>query len=149
MYAVENGHYRTALYLMNYLGSKGADAVVNRLDPHGWNALFFAVYDDHTLLVQMLLEDGGFDIEHKNSNGETVLFIAVERVHLNIVNTLIEMYDAGIDVVNNDGLSIVDIAYETDDDEMLSYLRWDSPDHIQRIFRSYDFTSTRDNLMTN
>ena len=96
IFAAHHGHTETVRYLV---GLKDVD--VNHKDEDGSTAVLCAVLQNHSDVVQLLI-DGRADIEVKDDNGRSPLLCASVDGHLDIVKILVKA-GAGVRVTDNEG----------------------------------------------
>ena len=76
--------------IVDILLKNGADPALT--DDRGWNALHYAVCDNNTTIVELLLEKMEVeDINHKNNDGQTPLDWCIECNIYDIKQTIIEL----------------------------------------------------------
>lgn len=83
-FAVENNVVDMAKFLIQ----KGADVAV--IDGAGKSLLHYVAETGHVQMFNLLMEAGDFNIEHKDSTGQTPLFTATYAVRSRIVQSLLE-----------------------------------------------------------
>ena len=82
---------------------ESGQAVITELK-NGWTALLWAAWNDHTHVVQYLLEEGGASItECTQGIGVTALLCAVRKGNLNTATYLLRQGGASITETDNDG----------------------------------------------
>ena len=93
-FAANHGHTETVRYLVGL-----PDVDVNHRNAANYTALYYAVEDKHTDVVQVLI-DAGADIETKNNDGNSPLHVACVSGSLDMVKMLVRA-GAGVRVTNN------------------------------------------------
>lgn len=131
-------------HILELLLKEGGNKVFNHKDMLGQTALFRASQENHTDIVEFLLNNGA-SLDVQNESGQTELSVATYYGNKNIMKALLEK-GANIDIADNNGRTAFHWACWWNDEEafqlLLEKLLSDSSDktckHLRSILRMKD-----------